>query len=56
MPTSEERMARLVAQLEQNPGLAGQLPGAEGAIVPEHGISTEVAWSALSNAARRAGG
>ena len=62
-------MARLVAQLEQNPGLAGQLPGAEGAIVEaalkgtsvyaiaqEHGISTEAVWSTLGNAARLAGG
>ncbi len=69
MTSSESRLARLVEQLRQNPGLAGQLPGAEGSIVEaalngasvyviaqERGISTEAVWSTLGNAARLAGG
>lgn len=69
IPTSAERMARLVAQLESNPGLAGQLPGEEAAIVDaalggdsvhviaqQRGISTEAVWRVLGNAARAASG
>lgn len=68
-PTSEERMARLVTQIEQNPGLAGQLPSTEAAIVEAalagesvyaiangRGISTEAVWGVLGNAARAASG
>ena len=68
-PTSGERMARLVAQLEGDPGLVGQLPGEMATIVEaalagqsvhviaqNHGISTEAVWGMLGNAARLAAG
>ncbi len=67
--TSEQRMARLVAQLEQNPGYVAGLPGEIGAIVEaalngasvhaiahDRGISTEAVWGMLGNAAREASG
>ncbi len=66
---SEKRMARLVAQLEQNPGYVAQLPGEIGAIAEaalngasvhaiahDRGISTEAVWALLGNAAREEGG
>lgn len=65
--TSAGRMAGIVAQLRQNPGMVGGLPGEErtmaeaalgGAsvqeIAQEHGISVEAVWTALGNAARLA--
>jgi len=67
--TSAGRMAGIVAQLRQNPGVVGGLPGEErtmaeaalgGAsaqdIAQEHGISVEAVWTALGNAARLASG
>jgi hypothetical protein len=69
MSTSEQRMADLIEQLRKAPGLAGNLPHEEAAIVAaaldgasvhaiaqDHGISTEAVWSALGNAARLAAG
>lgn len=66
---SEQRMALLVEQLRQYPGLAGQLPATEAAIVNDalagqdihaiahnHSISEAAAWATLGNAARLAGG
>ncbi len=67
--TSQERMNRLVEQLEQDPGLAEQLPSEEGSIVraalggqcvyefaQNHTVSEERIWRVLSNAARMASG
>ncbi len=67
--TSEERMALLVDQLQQDPGLVEQLPGHEGAIVREaldgksvyeiaqnHRLSEQAVWGTLRNAARAATG
>ncbi len=67
--TSAGRMAGIVAQLRQNPGVVGGLPGeertmAEAAlggtsaqeIAQEHGISVEAVWTTLGNAARLASG
>ena len=66
---SDERMARLVEQIERSPGLTGELPGAERAIVREalagqsvhaiahdRGISEEAVWTVLGDAARLASG
>ena len=67
--SSDKRMARLVEQLEQNPGLADSLPSDEGAMVRDavagqqvyeiaqnHRTSEEAVWRALSSAARMATG
>jgi hypothetical protein len=69
MSYSRERLRQLVRQLSRYPGLAGQLPSVEGAIVRdaldglsvsaiahEHAISEEAVWGVLSNAARFAAG
>jgi hypothetical protein len=66
---SDERMAGLVEQIKQSPGLVGELPGAERAIVREalagqsvhaiahdRGISEEAVWTVLGDAARLASG
>ena len=66
---SHERMSRLIERLQQDPGLAEQLPGQEGAIVREalegrsvyeiaqnHHLSEGAVWDVLSNAARAAAG
>lgn len=66
--TSAGRMAGIVVQLRQNPGVVGGLPHEErtmaeaalsGASVQEiaqgHGISVEAVWATLSNVARLAG-
>ena len=60
-------MAGVVAQLRQNPGVIGGLPGEERAmteaafdgasveaIAQEHGISVEAVWATLSSVARLA--
>jgi len=65
--TSAGRMAGIVVQLRQNPGVVGGLPGEERAmaeaalggasvqeIAQEHGISVEAVWATLSNVARLA--
>ncbi len=67
--TSEERMARLLEQLEQTPGLAESLPSDEGNMVRDamagqsvyeiaqnHRTSEEAVWRTLSAAARMATG
>ncbi|HEX2910643.1 MAG TPA: hypothetical protein VH186_07525 [Chloroflexia bacterium] len=67
--TSEERMAQLVEQLRQDPGLAESLPSKEGALVRDalegqsvyeiaqnHRVSEQAVWSTLRNAARAASG
>jgi DNA-binding CsgD family transcriptional regulator len=67
--SSDERMARLVEQLQQNPGLAEQLPSQEGEMVRDaldgqsvyeiaqnHTVSEETVWRTLSVAARMASG
>lgn len=67
--SSEERMAKLVEQLEKNPGLTEQLPGREGAMVRDaldglsvyeiaqnHRVSEAAVWGTLGNAARFASG
>jgi hypothetical protein len=69
MTTSNERMRRLVAQLEQNPGLVAQLSGQEGAIVGDalngqdvyaiaqrYQLSEAAVWDVLGSAARAAAG
>ena len=66
---ADARMRSLVEQLRQDPGLVGQLPSAEGAIVQaalngqsvhaiahDRGISEQAVWTALSGAARLASG
>ncbi len=66
---SAERMAQLVAQLREQPAIAGQLPHEIGALVQEaldgasvheiaqsHGISTEAVWNMLGTAAQAASG
>jgi DNA-binding CsgD family transcriptional regulator len=65
---SAGRLARIMVQLRQNPGVIGGLPGEERAmaeaalegasvqeIAQEHGISVEAVWTTLSNVARLAG-
>lgn len=67
--SSEERMARLLQQIEQNPGLAESLPSDEGAMVrdavsgmsvyeiaQQHSTSEESVWRTLGNAARLSAG
>jgi DNA-binding CsgD family transcriptional regulator len=69
MQPSEQRMARLREQLEQNPGYAESLPGDEGSMVrealegrsvyeiaQEHGTSEESVWRVLGSAAQMASG
>jgi len=69
MTTSNERLAQLVKQLRQDPGIAEQLPDQEGAIVrgalaghevytiaQQQHISEQAVWDILSNAARAAAG
>lgn len=66
---SQERMARLVEALQQNPGLAEGMPSQEGQIVrdalnglsvyeiaQQHSVSERTVWDVLSNAARAASG
>jgi hypothetical protein len=66
---SAERMASIVAQLRQDPGVVGGLPGEERAmaeaalggadvysIAQEHGVSVEAVWTTLGNAARLTAG
>lgn len=66
---SDQRMAQLLQQLQQQPGLAETLPRAEGDIVRDamnglsvyeiaqnHGTSEEAVWRALGSAARLASG
>ncbi len=65
--TAAGRMAGIVVQLRQNPGVVGGLPGEErtmaeaalgGAtaqeIAQEHEVSVEAVWATLSNVARLA--
>ncbi len=67
--TADERMARIVEQLEQAPGLVGQLTSDEGAmaraaldgqsvyqIAQSHAVTEEAVWALLGNAARAASG
>ncbi len=67
--SSDERMAQLLEQLQQNPGFAATLPSDEGAIVRDatagqsvyeiaqsHGTSEAAVWRVLGNAARMASG
>ena len=67
--TSQERMARLVEDLQQAPGLAEGMPSQEGQIVrdalgglsvyeiaQQHRISERTVWDVLGNAARAASG
>ncbi len=69
MASSQERMHRLVQQLEQAPGLVEQLPNQEGGMVRDalagqsvyeiaqnHTVSEETVWRVLGNAARMASG
>ncbi|HEY0738939.1 MAG TPA: hypothetical protein VGD69_28735 [Herpetosiphonaceae bacterium] len=66
---SDERMASLLEQLQQQPGLGAQLPSQEGEIVraaldgqsvyeiaQQHQVSEGFVWTTLSNAARMATG
>ena len=67
--SSQARMAQLVQQLNQDPGLVEQLPSREGDIVREavsgqdiysiaqnHRLSEQAIWGILRNAARAATG
>ena len=67
--TSQERMAQLVAALQQSPGLAESMPGQEGGMVRDaldgqtiyeiaqhHSVSERAVWQILGNAARAATG
>ncbi len=67
--SSAERMARLVDQLQQDPGMPDALPSQEGQIVrdalagldvyqiaQQHSMSERAVWDILSNAARAASG
>lgn len=69
MTTSGDRLARLVEQLRQDPGIAERLPGQEGeivgaalagndvyAIAQRFQISEKAVWETLGNAARSASG
>lgn len=69
MTTSNDRLARLVEQLQQDPGIAERLPGREGAVVraaldgqdlyaiaQQHQMSEKAIWDLLSSAARAAAG
>lgn len=66
---SDERMASLLEQLQQEPGLGEQLPSQEGEIVraaldgqsvyeiaQQHQVSEGFVWNTLNNAARMAAG
>ncbi len=66
---SNDRMALLLERLQQQPGLAEQLPSQEGAFVRDalagqsvyeiaqhHQVSEAFVWNILGNAARMAGG
>lgn len=66
---SDERMAQLLQQIAQQPGLAATLPSSEGDMVraavdglsvyeiaQQHATSEEAVWRALGNAARMAAG
>lgn len=66
---SDERMGRLVRELEQSPGIAEGMPSQEGEIVrdalagltvyeiaQQHQVSERAVWDVLSNAARAASG
>lgn len=68
-PSADERMARLVEELKQDPGLVATLPSEERAIVQaaldgqsvytiaqNHEMSEEAIWALLSNTARVAAG
>lgn len=67
--SSDQRMARLLEQLQQNPGLAESLPSDEGAMVrdalngqavyeiaQQHGTSEAAVWRTLGLAAQMASG
>ena len=69
MAPSSERLAQLIKQLRQEPGIAEQLPNQEGAIVrdalggqdvyaiaQQQHVSEQAVWDILSNAARAAAG
>jgi hypothetical protein len=69
MSESNERLARLVDQLRQQPGLAGSMPDPEGAVVraalagdevyaiaQRYAMSEKAVWDTLGNAARAAAG
>jgi len=69
MSGSSDRLAQLIDQLRQQPGLADTLPGQEGAIVRDalagqdvyaiaqrHAVSEKAIWDTLGNAARAAAG
>jgi hypothetical protein len=69
MSDSNQRLARLVDQLRQQPGLADTMPDPEGAVVraalagddvyaiaQQYAISEKAVWDALGNAARAAAG
>lgn len=66
---SQARLAKLLEQLQQDPGLAEQIPGQEGKMVRQaldgedvysiaqnHRVSEERVWSILRDAARAANG
>ncbi len=67
--SSQDRMARLVAELQQDPGLVEGLPSQEGQIArdalaglsvyeiaQQHSVGERTVWDVLSNAARAASG
>jgi hypothetical protein len=67
--SSDERMARLVEALQQDPGLAEGMPSQEGQMVrdalggqsvyeiaQQHRVSERAVWDVLANAARAASG
>jgi hypothetical protein len=69
MTISNERLAKLVEQLRQDPGIAERFPGREGAVVRDvlagqdvyavaqaHQISEQAVWDLLGRAARAATG
>jgi hypothetical protein len=68
-PSSDEQLARLIEELELNPGLAQTLPGDQGAIVQDaldgkkvfeisndRRVPESYVWEVLGNAARLAAG
>lgn len=69
MTTSQERLARLVEQMQRDPGIAERLPAREGAVVRDaldghdvhviaqtHQMGEHAVWELLSSAARAASG
>jgi hypothetical protein len=69
MTTSHERLARLVEQLRQDPGIADRLPARESAVVraavegqdvyaiaQDNQMSEQAIWDLLGSAARTASG